>query len=1151
LTYLERATKGLLRYVTGNDSLEELASPLTDQEICALETSFCHVIQLNHRLLHEKLVNVIAFACSRLPSSQLQVQPGQNTKAHELLFSIVKIYRELRQVGYFLKSTRGAFAAGFASHQSAPMKNLLHCGHILDSLSLAYQSCPSGQLHEIWEFFDGWIVDIVGQKVGDGVAGGATAELSFAVRMFAVFVKNIRADKQNSPELRGLCEKSMTTSVSAMLGKKTDGVTSPDISTDSKGNHVVLMQHGFDLCGWLVDLHTRSCFWIEDLDVDGRGSFFLLRGNDDANELNVLSYLRNTAKAAVSSDKFRTWKASWLQTYWQSTMDSNCLEKFRDIGIPLSLRGSLQRLALHRIHQLHSMIYYCNLRENEEHASDLEEGLSSSQALTDEARMLVNFSLYIACSQIKRQSSARDTTGESHLPESLWSPIAQSLSTWIHYSDPFHTELFLIWFFSAFCQNQPDALSSKLFGLEKTIALTLARDASFYDVSEAMSSFMKVGIQFAFSRFIDSIETTCKPSKTMYQESTGLTDSCMELAETGDAKLLSPDNNVDNVSTALSFLASVPLEFTSSNENLNLLDRVLGFAIVSSQVIKRAMDESECGNPRLLNIVRSTKIIIANVLPKTLLLCSDFDAPCLVNMTSQLSKSCFDFRFDDGVVSATGDTISEYFSMCIEYHEKNASMLATFFTQMSTVVHDAADVEFASNASLIRSVIRRMNILDRHHSLSKKTVSANTSSYELCMKFVQETQKHLQSKMFQHIAKGNISNIPEDDKVASVALLLASETYYFIGNQLDTLPERCLLTSEQLIDYRENVQKVFKLIEDVPGSQHGSEFIEASNYFLSSIVTSPGYFLQCVQPLSICKNILDALAHSFSIGQESPLLDAAICSLIRNSDLEHTKTITAHVLREADGGRRHDTSFIIKIFHLLMVCANCQEQHKYIECKTFLAISMGLLRERKCARYRLVSNVKLFSKTMTTLVSKKELLLLSGREIAMIICEMNALFYDDGANQNLVDGDMVIFNSCCAVVSSLIAHYPKQLYGCPSPLFSLLLALLTHLLHSKHPKKTLSQKTLEYAKVCELLIPHKDIFKKHVVGLILCFIQTLNTGMNPAIKSRLMPSIYALLDMCSDFETRQINAMIDVPSKTLFAPVFQSYRKFYQYHGQA
>jgi len=209
---------------------------------------------------------------------------------------------------------------------------------------------------------------------------------------------------------------------------------------------------------------------------------------------------------------------------------------------------------------------------------------------------------------------------------------------------------------------------------------------------------------------------------------------------------------------------------------------------------------------------------------------------------------------------------------------------------------------------------------------------------------------------------------------------------------------------------------------------------------------------------------------------------------------------------------------------------------------------MCLLRDRRCDRF--VSNAKTALGAITTLISKKEFLLLSGREIAMICCEISPLFHDDGADKKNAMGDVAIFNSCCSVIASFITQYPKQLYGCPAPLFSLLLALLTHLLHV-NPKTDLSQKALGYAKVCELLIPHKDIFKKHVVGLILCYIRALNEGMNPTTKSKLMPSIYALLDMCSEFETRHINAMIDVPSKTLFAPIFQSFQKLYQYHGQA
>lgn len=86
-------------------------------------------------------------------------------------------------------------------------------------------------------------------------------------------------------------------------------------------------------------------------------------------------------------------------------------------------------------------------------------------------------------------------------------------------------------------------------------------------------------------------------------------------------------------------------------------------------------------------------------------------------------------------------------------------------------------------------------------------------------------------------------------------------------------------------------------------------------------------------------------------------------------------------------------------------------------------------------------------------------------------------------------------------------------------------------------------------RICELLITHKDVFKKHTVGLIMRFIQSLNSGISTSVKSKIMPSIHGLLEMCSDYEMRQINAMIDAPSKALFSPIFQSYQKYYQYHG--
>ena len=1060
LRFLESITSGLLQCINSDmqqlleEEEEEDERQNSESQFCVLlVTSLRNILLLNHRLLHEEMDNVIYFACSCLFSSVEK----SHVNANELLCVLVKTYRELRQIGYFLTSIRGAFTKNNVVFDEKgnfeSMMNLLRCGNIMESLSMSYQSCPSGQLHEIWNFFDGWIVNIVDEKfVTDEKewANGTTTELAFAVQMFIIYIKNIRTNKQNSPELRSLCEKSMTTSMFKLLdAKKTcDGNSSFGRTTNCEGSNDILTRQGFDLCGWLVDLHTRSCFWIDNIDVeDGGPSSFLLTKSDDDEGMNVLSYLHNVMETSVVSDQFKKWRTSFLGSYWSSssTSKSDLLEKLCDIDVPPSLRGSLQRLALHRVHQLHSMIYYCNLQESERHANDLQDDHSSSEALTNEARKLVNLSLYIACSQLSRQSSAQIATDES--PESLWSSVAQSLSIWTHYCEPFHAELFMTWFFTSLCQNEcPLGLPAQVFNLEKSITLTLARDASFYDVGQVMTVFMKVGIQFAFAKFLASVETNGSIENIL--ESSEVTTSCLKLAE-GDIKVTQEDH-LDSASQVLTLLSSAPLELMLCNANLSLLDRVVGLDILSSQAIKQ---QSSAQQGKVVNIVRSTKSVIANLLPKTLLLSSDLDAPCLVNMTIQLFKSCRDFKSDNGVLLASCDAISEYFALCVDNFDKNSSMLVELFTQIGAPLVTSADTDFSSNSVLIRSVIRRMNIMNRHHSLSKK-------AYVICLKFVVNTQQRLQSIMIQHLSTEWTGQ--HRDVQAANTLLLESEILSFIGNHLETTPETNLVTTEQTDQFKKSVRHVFELISGVKRSHRSLEFTNASGYFFASLASAPYFFFKnCVSSSSILINILDLLAQCFASGQESPLLDAALCSLIRSSGLDQTKTIIEYVLSMSS--KSENAAFITKIFNLMITCANNPEQHKFIagKCKTFLLIAVGLLRDRSTAVGS--NNVKLFSKTVTTLTSKKELLLLGGREISMICCEMNPLFYHGRSKDYDVDERTSIFHSSCVVVASLIAHYPKQLYGSPSTLFSLLLALLSDLLHTS-AKKELSLKALEYAK---------------------------------------------------------------------------------------
>eukprot|EP00985_Skeletonema_marinoi_P013726 scaffold6849_cov157-Skeletonema_marinoi.AAC.13 len=1046
LAYLQSVADGLVRCVDGSNNTK------TDNDNYALVTSLCNLILLNHRLLHGKLSTVTYYTCACLPQ--------KNQEPNKLLFTIVKTYRELRAIGDFLTATREAFTKTAASQESADtMNNILLCNNVVDSLALAYQSCPSGQLQEMWNFFDGWIVDSI----------STTPELSFAVQMFIIFVKSIRSDKQNSLGLRGLCEFSMNSSIAKLLD-------SSDIESS------IHMRLGFDLCGWLVELHSRSCFWVDNVSVDGESSFLLTTSKDDKSRLNVLSYLHNTAETAAASEGFSLWKKSFLGAYWQSGGVGTEV----DIGVHTSLRGSLQRLALHRIHQLHSMIYYCNLEESDEQDSKD----SQSTVLTREAKMLVDFSFYIACSEAIGAAGSETEEGDLALSSaSLWIPIAQSLPIWSHYSEHFHSELFLIWFYTSISSANSSRNCSHTSRREYATSIALTRDASFYDNDKIMTPLMHVGVKFATHKSNDDVEASSK---------------------------------------ALSFISSAPVELIESSDSTNILAEILDLDIHTTAKLRQSQNDQ-----LVKQVLCSTRSILARVL-SVAMLPSGFDTSLFAKMTHHLlSSSSDDIGCDMIYLSASSDSINECLSLCIDYYEKDDTLLQDFFSQLSNLMSDGPSSEMSSSkAFLLRGVIRKVNnTLNRHHSLAKRSATKSKSVYDVC------TEKVL--TIYERTWRGLFSKISKVNSSACVELLLASELLSFHAN--------CAVKNAEA---KENVAELFENLANIQDSSPEADMITACNYFLSVMAAAPDYLFECVAQEKVFEQILCAMSSSSSSQTATPLLDAAFCSLIRQTDVDGLNTATTVLIKGE--GKRQSSVFLVKTFHLIISSIKSQEQQKYIagHCEHFLLISMDLLREKSCNVHQTQQHVSLFSRMMTTLLAKKELLVLRGREIGMICSEMTPLFHIDRVNARDVECDISVFNSCSSVVSALIAHYSKQLYGCPSPLFGLLLSLLSHLLHT-NARKGLSEKALEYSKLCELLIPHKDIFKKHVVGLILCYIKALSEGMSPITKKKLMPSVYALLDVCSDFETRQINAMIDVPSKTLFAPVFKSYQKFYQYHGQA
>jgi hypothetical protein len=101
------------------------------------------------------------------------------------------------------------------------------------------------------------------------------------------------------------------------------------------------------------------------------------------------------------------------------------------------------------------------------------------------------------------------------------------------------------------------------------------------------------------------------------------------------------------------------------------------------------------------------------------------------------------------------------------------------------------------------------------------------------------------------------------------------------------------------------------------------------------------------------------------------------------------------------------------------------------------------------------------------------------------------------------------------------------------------------------PDDEAAAKAQRFARVCELLVSHRDIYKKHVVGLLLEFVHGLeHAKMDTTRRDGLIPAIYFLLDTLSTYETQELNANMSKKAKTLFRQINNDYQKLHAYRGQ-
>lgn len=197
-------------------------------------------------------------------------------------------------------------------------------------------------------------------------------------------------------------------------------------------------------------------------------------------------------------------------------------------------------------------------------------------------------------------------------------------------------------------------------------------------------------------------------------------------------------------------------------------------------------------------------------------------------------------------------------------------------------------------------------------------------------------------------------------------------------------------------------------------------------------------------------------------------------------------------------------------------------------------------------------DVEYASDLIIELASRREVLQIRERDISLILASVISAL-------KLISRDIKVhfesvchetFNACFSIVAFFLQRFSKQLFYCIPSVIGALNLLLVHSMYGEADSLDVLDRGHKYSRLCELLLPYKDIYKKHIICLVVQFVIALKDNLEPLRRESLAPAMHCLLDMLQQHETLQLNAMLDDVGRALLRTVNDGYKKQYAYKGQ-
>jgi hypothetical protein len=390
----------------------------------------------------------------------------------------------------------------------------------------------------------------------------------------------------------------------------------------------------------------------------------------------------------------------------------------------------------------------------------------------------------------------------------------------------------------------------------------------------------------------------------------------------------------------------------------------------------------------------------------------------------------------------------------------------------------------------------------------------------------------------------------EDGSIIGQLLLPFFADVVRLGKQLDELD-----AGDYDQDWFQTLLSMFvdKSVSILKGS-HGAfdDFVESGClYFLASILEYG--LMPSSEANALTVNIQDIIISRFNKrdGFVHPLLDSSYALICRQSDFDTLRALGKNLLDKCSVNALQfdpsNLSAVLYCFHIMLLSATPTDMKivaDFVKPLLLPAIRLVGSKDMNDNQVSWSLQVRRIFGLLESIISNSGVFVLKGHDYAAIFATINTIFIEDSVSIN-----GTLFVSACHLVTAMLKVNRKLTYGCVPSLTNTLRQFLEYLI--KLPSIVNGTETVgsihdsmhAISALFQLLPEHKDVIKKHMMHLVLFFVDRAQLSMDMSKKTHTEPLLFNLLDSLSDFEIKQLSTMMQPSTKSTLQGFFKKYNK--------